>query len=214
MQSIGNAFAGSGVYPVDKSKVKSTKTAPSMIFISKEVDTRLSPTTSSSIKLALRVLEEQILETTSDSATADGLSNPLPDLLTITPAFDEVLKYRDPVPCETSKRGMPLYLTSDQVIQYLAEERKWRLKKPKTLHEKQKGLNVSARKKKGVFNTSVKRQRVEREAQCSARGIGQQRQKGRGRAGPTKTRVTGGSARGRKDKAGGLKTWSRARSVF
>ena len=55
------------MYPVDKSKAKSTITAPSKIFINKEDDTcgkELSTTATSSAKLALRVLEEQMDGTT------------------------------------------------------------------------------------------------------------------------------------------------------
>ena len=210
-RSIVNAFAGSGVYPVDKSKAKSTKTAPSKIFINKEDDTcgkELSTTATSSAKLALRVLEEQMdgtivkkyeerfdekydvqddllynawsnlkqqVLTSLDSAKLDSaaskdpdLSNPLPEFksLTISPAFDEVLQYPDPIPRKTSNhtRGtshMPHHLTSDQVIQYLADKKKKKLEaeEAKELRKMQKGWNVNARRKRRGLNVSERRQR-------------------------------------------------------
>ncbi len=71
----------------------------------------------------------------SDLNTNSDQSNPIPEFksLTISPAFDEVLQYPDPVPRKKSNRSqgascLPPYLTSDQVIRFLAEKKEKRKK--------------------------------------------------------------------------------------
>ena len=226
VRSIVNAFAGSGVYPVDKSKAKSTKIAPSKIFMNKEDGTHGKESmTSSSARLALRVLEKQMDERTIkkyeerfdekydvqddplynawsnlkqqvfsslDSATSKDSdpSNPLPEFksLTISPAFDEILQYPDPVP-RKSKRGtshMPRHLTSDQVIQYLADKKRKKLEaeEAKELRKiereakrvererqkEEKGLKMSVRRRRGKHNAQQEEEAEEgdKEAEVEA----------------------------------------------
>ena len=119
-----------------------------------------------------------------------SIANPLPEFasLTISPAVDEVLQYPDPVPRKTSKRGrgasqMPRHLTSDQVIQFLAEK-----KKKKMDEEKAKADRKAAREAKKCERESKKAEKAVLSAACRGRSRGQrgrrtgQRIRNRGRS--------------------------------
>ena len=99
----------------------------------------------------------------------------------ISPAVDEVLQYPEPVPRKTSKHGhgasqMPRHLTSDQVIQFLAE------KKKKNMEEEM------AKADRKAARGSKKRERECKQAEKAA---------GRGQRGGQRGRCTGQRIRSR-----------------
>ncbi len=132
----------------------------------------------------LRLKQHALPRLDSAASTESDQSNPLPEFksLAISPAFDEVLQYPNPVPRKTSNRSrgasqMPCHLTSDQVIQFLADKRKKKLEA-----EEAKAQRKVEREAKKAERERKKSEREHQKAEREAQRLASRGRRGRGKS--------------------------------